>query len=98
MSDQTTPSPSANFQENEDRILSKEEVKYLTGLSETSQWRERKAGRFPRMLDLSGNRKGNTLGQIRDWLRARREAAEAPAPDGPQRGRPRKGLTSPPAG
>jgi predicted DNA-binding transcriptional regulator AlpA len=87
MPDQAT---SPSFKDDDDRILSKEEVKYLTGLSETSQWRERKAGRFPKLLDLSGNRKGNTLGQIRGWIRARREAAEAPEAPPRPRGRPRQ--------
>lgn len=72
------------------------EVEAVTGLTPTTQWRERKAGRFPQLLHLSENIRRNTRGQIRKWLTDKRAEAESrpvdvdPVEDTPRRGRPRK--------
>ncbi|MGR9156047.1 helix-turn-helix transcriptional regulator [Rhizobium leguminosarum] len=80
--------------DDDDRILTDDELDVLTGISKTTRWRERKAGRFPRLLELSPGRKGNSLGQLREWLGQRRAAAKACAEtmdsETPGRGRPRK--------
>lgn len=60
----------------DDRILSEAELDAITGMSSTTRWRERKRGRFPVLLDLSPGRKANSMGQIRQWLRERRDEAE----------------------
>lgn len=82
----------------DDRILTDDELDVLTGISKTTRWRERKAGRFPRLLELSPGRKGNSLGQLREWLRQRRAAAKACAEamdsETPGRGRPRKKVAA----
>jgi predicted DNA-binding transcriptional regulator AlpA len=62
----------------DDRILTSEEVEEETKLSKTSQWRGRKAGWFPPLLELSPGRRGNTLGQIRRWKAERLAAADHP--------------------
>ncbi|WP_210201883.1 helix-turn-helix transcriptional regulator [Rhizobium phaseoli] len=81
-----------------DRILTDDELDVLTGISKTTRWRERKAGRFPRLIELSPGRKGNSLGQLREWLGQRRAAAKAcpetMASETPGRGRPRKKAAS----
>lgn len=61
------------FAEDDDRLLSAAETKILTGLSKTTQWRERKAGRFPPLLPPTNK---NSLGQIREYNRQRRARAE----------------------
>ncbi|MEB3047042.1 helix-turn-helix transcriptional regulator [Rhizobium mulingense] len=80
--------------DDDDRILTDDELDVLTGISKTTRWRERKAGRFPRLLELSPGRKGNSLGQLREWHGQRRAAAKACAEiidsEPPGRGRPRK--------
>jgi predicted DNA-binding transcriptional regulator AlpA len=77
------------------RILTEEELDALTGVSATTRWRERRAGRFPPLLELSPGRRGNTVGQIRKWKAERHAAAEARAktvqdPQTRKPGRPRK--------
>ncbi|MER9967552.1 hypothetical protein [Mesorhizobium sp. M0060] len=91
-----------NFIDDDDRILSEDELDVLTGISSTTRWRERKAGRFPLLMELSPGRKGNTLRQVREWRKERQAAAEAHAKakclEPPGRGRPRKNAAGlPPA-
>ncbi|RWO25256.1 MAG: hypothetical protein EOS10_31030 [Mesorhizobium sp.] len=54
-----------NLIDDDDRILTEDELDVLTGISSTTRWRERKAGRFPLLMELSPGRKGNTLRQVR---------------------------------
>jgi predicted DNA-binding transcriptional regulator AlpA len=58
-----------------DRILSRAEVRALTGLSYTTIWREVRDKRFPRPISLSPNRKGFLASEIDDWLRKRADAS-----------------------
>jgi prophage regulatory protein len=51
------------------RILSRAEVRALTGLSATTIWREIRAGRFPQPIVLSPNRKGFREDDIAAWVR-----------------------------
>lgn len=87
--------------DDDDRILSDDELDVLTGISKTTRWRERKAGRFPPLIELSPGRKGNTLGQLREWHGQRKAAtkarAEAMGSETPGRGRPRKKAAAQPA-
>ena len=54
-----------------DRFLSRAQVSELTGLSTTTIWREIRAGRFPKAVSLSPNRKGFRAQDIADWMRSR---------------------------
>ena len=54
-----------------DRFLGRAEVSALTGLSATTLWREIRAGRFPKAVSLSPNRKGFRAQDIADWIGTR---------------------------
>jgi prophage regulatory protein len=54
-----------------DRILNLEQVVHLVGLSETTVWREVKAGRFPAPLIISPRRRGWRLSALLAWLASR---------------------------
>lgn len=84
--------------EDDGRILSDDELDVLTGISKTTRWRERKAGRFPPLIELSPGRKGNSLGQIREWRRRRQAAtcADIRNSETAGRGRPRKKAAAQP--
>ncbi|MCZ8548691.1 hypothetical protein OOJ09_31440 [Mesorhizobium qingshengii] len=78
----------------DDRILSEEELNQMTRTSSTTRWRERKAGRWPPLLELSPGVRGNSLGQIRRMFAQKQAEAEARAHVAKQEprapGRPRK--------
>jgi prophage regulatory protein len=54
-----------------DRFMPKAEVMHLTGLSETTLWREVKAERFPAPIQLSPNRVGWLETSLRAWMQER---------------------------
>lgn len=104
MGDEPTQAPgvghnSGDFKsllDDDDRVLDDDELDVLTGISKTTRWRERKAGRFPPFIVLSPGRKGNTLGQIREWRRRGQAGARVDVrnPETPGRGRPRKNAAA----
>ena len=57
------------------RLLEKEEVGQVTGLSPSMCYRMRREGKFPQLIELSPHIKRNTVGQIRRWLSERADAA-----------------------
>ena len=65
------------------RLLSPAEVRRITGMSSTTLWRERRAGRFPRPITLSPNRKAFLMQDVEAWIRGRVAAAEARFGDRP---------------
>ncbi|CAN7550972.1 helix-turn-helix transcriptional regulator [Pararhizobium sp. LjRoot238] len=85
--------------DDDDRFLTERELDLLTGVSNTTRWRERKAGRFPQMIALSPGRKGNTLGQVREWRKQRQAGTRADTGNSetPGPGRPRKKAAAQPA-
>lgn len=54
-----------------DRILRRDEVEILTGLSKSSIYRQMHAGKFPAALDLGGNAVGWHESAIRRWVATR---------------------------
>jgi prophage regulatory protein len=53
------------------------ELDQLTSLSRTTRWREIKAGRFPKPVELSPGRKGFAKRAIHQWMAARDAQATA---------------------
>lgn len=53
-------------------MLSPREVREMTGLSETTMWRLRKAGQFPAPLRLSAGRIGWIRAEVEAWRESRR--------------------------
>ena len=66
----TTEDPAGN-KPHIDGFVSRAEVRYLTGLSATTIWREIRAGRFPKPVTLSPNRKAFRAHDIDEWVRGR---------------------------
>jgi prophage regulatory protein len=61
------------------RFLSKAEVLKITGWSDTTLWREERAGRFPASVQTSRNRVGYPENEVRTWHEARIAARDARA-------------------
>ena len=57
----------------EDRLLKWPEVAKITGLSRTTAWREVRADRFPKPVELTTRRIGWRHSDIVAWLEGRRE-------------------------
>jgi prophage regulatory protein len=55
----------------ERRIIRKPEVRRRTGYSYTSIWREEKAGRFPKRVQLSPMAVGWFEDEVLDWIQSR---------------------------
>jgi len=70
------------------RFMPKPEVLGVTGFSATTLWREIRAERFPPPIQVSPNRVGWLESQVREWQKARIEAAQGPIPDLPKRPTP----------
>jgi prophage regulatory protein len=58
-----------------DRLISPEETKARVGLSNTTIWRERRAGRFPQPVRVSPGRVAWRESEITDWIATRQRAA-----------------------
>ena len=58
-----------------DRFMQRSEVINTTGLSDTTLWREYRAGRFPKPIQLTKNRVGWLESEVRAWMAARLEWA-----------------------
>ena len=54
-----------------DRFLSKPEVRNIAGLSPVTQWREEKAGRFPKRRQISPGRVAWLESEILAWMESR---------------------------
>ena len=54
-----------------DGILSSEDVELVSSYSRTTIWREERAGRFPKRVQLSPGRVGWLGSEIRDWIKSR---------------------------
>jgi len=52
-------------------LISIDEVKERIGLSETTIWRIRKAGNFPKPVEVSPNRIAWVEQEVEDWLAER---------------------------
>ncbi len=62
------------------RMVSKQEVVVITGLSGVTIWRRMKAGDFPLSIQLTPNKIGWFLDEIETWMESRpRGIAELPA-------------------
>jgi prophage regulatory protein len=59
------------------RIMPRSEVILATGLSDTTLWREYRAGRFPKPIPLTKNRVGWVESEVRAWIADRLQAARA---------------------
>jgi prophage regulatory protein len=57
------------------RIMPRSEVILTTGLSDTTLWREYRAGRFPKPIPLTKNRVGWVESEVRAWIAGRLQAA-----------------------
>jgi prophage regulatory protein len=53
------------------RLIRKPEVRRLTGYSDTTIWREEKAGRFPQRVALSPMAVAYFEDEVVDWINAR---------------------------
>jgi prophage regulatory protein len=51
-----------------DRFMPRSEVISATGLSDTTLWREYRAGRFPKPVPLTKNRVGWLESEVRAWM------------------------------
>ena len=60
-----------------DRFMPRSEVISVTGLSDTTLWREYRAGRFPKPYPLTKNRCGWLESEVRDWMQKRLRAVHA---------------------
>jgi prophage regulatory protein len=72
-----TPAEVRAAQERLDRFLARPEVLELTGLSNTTLWREINAGRFPRPIPISRSRVGFLESDVRQWMHAKIADAES---------------------
>ena len=62
-----------------DKFLSKSELLGIAGLSPVTQWREEKAGRFPKRRQISPNRVAWLESEILDWM-STRPVSHLPSP------------------
>ncbi len=53
------------------KILGPKEVKQKTNLSPATIWRQEKAGKFPRRINLTDSRVGWLESEIEEWIEAR---------------------------
>ena len=56
------------------RIMRKPEIRYITGLSDITVWRMERDGKFPKRVRLGGNSCGWLAGEVNTWLAQRVEA------------------------
>ena len=62
-----------------DPILRKKEVLEITGFSDTTEWRERKAGRFPEPIQITDRLIGWPESVIRAWIAEKKRAVDGRA-------------------
>lgn len=65
------------------KILSREQVVEITGLSSATLWREERAGRFPSRRQLTANRVGWLEVEVEEWM-ANRPAVVKEGPRQPE--------------
>ncbi len=61
-----------------DPIIPRPEITRATNLSDSTIWREQRAGRFPPFERISVRRVGLRQSQLQEWLSGRREWARNP--------------------
>ena len=61
--------------EPEDRFIGDAEEGQISGLSRSTRWRLRKAGKFPPLYQTSPGRKSSLLSMVRHWQAERIAAA-----------------------
>lgn len=71
-SDTTVAHPSTSS----DRFMPRSEVISATGLSDTTLWREYRAGRFPKPIPLTKNRVGWLESEVRAWMAERLQSSQ----------------------
>ena len=59
-----------------DRILLKNQIADVVGMSLVTVWREQRAGRFPRFVRISAGRVGLRESVLAEWVGGRRDWAE----------------------
>ena len=59
-----------------DRFMPRSEVISATGLSDTTLWREYRAGRFPKPIPLTKNRVGWLESEVRAWMADRLHSSQ----------------------
>lgn len=60
-----------------DPIVPKPDIRQASGLSDTTIWREQRAGRFPPYENISARRVGLRQSRLQEWLNGRRDWREA---------------------
>ncbi len=63
------------------KIIRKSAVKEQTGLSDTTIWREEKAGRFPMRVQITANSVGWFQDEITAWVHERIRGSRSPSPN-----------------
>jgi prophage regulatory protein len=63
------------------KIIRKSAVKEQTGLSDTTIWREEKAGRFPTRVQITANSVGWFQDEISAWIHERIRGSASPSPN-----------------
>ena len=63
-------------QSHSERFMPKREVAQVTGLSETTIWREYRADRFPKPHQLTRNRVGWLESEVRAWMANRLHSSQ----------------------
>lgn len=63
------------------RIIDKKELRRLVPYTATHIARLERAGTFPRRIRLGGNRVGWILGEVLDWIDARKRERDMRQPD-----------------
>ena len=72
----SAPAETASGEGAVDRFMPRAEVISATGLSDTTLWREYRAGRFPRPIPLTKNRVGWLESEVRAWMADRLHAVQ----------------------
>jgi prophage regulatory protein len=68
----------------EPRIVSPRAATEMTGLSRTTIWRLRRAGQFPKPIQISAGRVGFLIEEIESWIAQKRRDRAAWDPSGQQ--------------
>ena len=68
--------PSSEPATSSDRFMPRSEVISATGLSDTTLWREYRAGRFPKPIPLTKNRVGWLESEVREWMADRSQSRQ----------------------
>ena len=78
--------------EEEDRFLTDDEDRQISGLSRSTRWRKEKAGTYPARIPISQGRSARLLSEVRAWRDEQIQKARLSQP--PDVGRVHPGLAS----